>query len=108
MSDSYYKSSDQILVVNRDINVRSWESRRYIYVFDFEFRTMTVVNDYNTQKETSSTHPFPSLDQGLLREMRDKLVDLGGNPTPLSDDDAPKRAFVVPQPLRPSGKGPKP
>lgn len=106
MSDSYYKSSDQILVVNRDIYIRSWRS--YVYVFDFEFRIMTVVNDYNTQKESSTTHPFPALDQDLLREMRDKLVDLGGKPTPLPEHDAPRRPFVVPQPLRRPDQGPKP
>jgi hypothetical protein len=108
LSDSYYKSSDQILVVNRSVNLNDWSSRRYIYIFDFEFRTMTVVTDYASGREASETHPFPALDAGMLRRMHDKLVELGGHPAPLETDDDPRRAFVIPQPLKPAGKGFKP
>jgi hypothetical protein len=106
MSDSYFKSSDQILVVNRTVDITRWSNRQYIYIFDFEFRTMTVVTDYTSSREASETHPFPSLDQDMLRRMRDKLVDLGGHPTFDEAEPDPKRAFVVPKAL--GGKAPRP
>ncbi len=108
MSDSYFKSSDQILVVNRSIHISQWSTRSYVYIFDFEFRTMTVVTDYTSSKEASETHPFPSLDPGMLRAMHDKLTDLGGNPKPLEPEADAKRAFAAPLSLKKSSQGPKP
>ncbi|TAL28211.1 MAG: hypothetical protein EPN97_15265 [Alphaproteobacteria bacterium] len=98
MSDSYFKSSDQVLVVEHDVSVRRWDNaRRYIYVFDFEFRTMTAITDFNTSRERMEVHPFPGVDAGLLSRMRDKLVELGGDPMPLSDQ---KKKLPAPAPPR--------
>lgn len=108
MPDSFYKSSDQILVVNRTVNVTSWSTRQYIYMFDFEFRALTVITDYTSSKEASEVLPFPALDPETLRSMRDKLIDLGGNPKPLEPEADPKQAFVIPKPLRRNDNGPKP
>jgi hypothetical protein len=107
LGDSYYKSSDQILVVNRSVNISQWSTRSYLYIFDFEFRTMTAVTDYNSSREATETHPFPSLDPEMLRTMHDKLVNLGGNPKPLADEPDAKRAFAAPAGLRkPPGQKP--
>lgn len=108
MADTYYKSSDQILVVNRNIAVCSWDARPCMFLFDFEFRTLTVINEYNRKNESTSVHPFSALDPDMLQEMHDKLADLGGNPKPLGPVADPKRAFAVPQGLRRPTQGPKP
>ena len=81
MADSYFKSSDQVLVVQHDLIVSRWDSaRRYTYVFDFEFRMMTLLKDYGGARETAVVHPFPTLDPDVLQQMHDKLVELGGKP----------------------------
>jgi hypothetical protein len=101
MADSYYKSSDQVLVVEHDIRMRSSDwAKHFLYIFDFEFRTMTVVSHYNTTKEHAGTHPFPGLDHGLLARMREKLIELGGDPAPLTDE---KKKLPAPLPPRKDG-----
>lgn len=98
MADSYYKSSDQVLVVEHDVRIRSADwARHYTYVFDFEFRTMTVISGYSTAKEQTDVHLFPVVDPGLLMRMREKLVELGGDPAPLSDQ---KKKLPSPLPPR--------
>ncbi|MEZ0224178.1 MAG: hypothetical protein ACAH83_06480 [Alphaproteobacteria bacterium] len=105
MSDSYFKSSDQVLVVQHDLIVSRWDSaRRYTYVFDFEFRMMTVVTDYERAKEAIAVHPFPALDPDVLQKMHDKLVEMGGSPTPLGPVPHAKGAFAAPSPFhKPDG-----
>jgi hypothetical protein len=98
MADSYSKSSDQVLVVHHDISVRQWDSaRRYTYVFDFEFRLMTLVKDYGGTRETAVVHPFPTLDPDVIQKMHDKLEELGGKPLPLGPVPHAKGSFAAPR-----------
>ena len=108
LSDSYYKSSDQILVVNRQISMNSWSTRQSTCIFDFEFRTMTVITEAGSTRERIETFPFPALDPATLRGMRDKLTDLGGHPLPLGPEADPKRAFAAPATLRSAQENFKP
>ena len=109
VSDSYFKSSDQVLIVEHDVAFRRWDSpRRYVYAFDFEFRTMTVVTNLGTAKEAADVHPFPEVDAEVLQKMRDKLVELGGSPDPLGPVAHPKTAFAAPRALHKQDGGAKP
>jgi hypothetical protein len=105
MADSYFKSSDQVLVVHHDLTLSRWDSaRNYTYAFDFEFRMMTVVSDYGRAKEAIAVHPFPTLDPDLVQQMHDKLVELGGHPTPPGPVPHAKGAFAAPSPFhKPDG-----
>lgn len=99
MTDTYYKGSDQILTAEHSFKPRgqNWESLRiYTYIFDFEFRTMTVLRmEGSTQR--SDLHPFPALDQDVLERMREKLVELGGKPAPVSGPlDGSKKTLPPP------------
>lgn len=102
MSDRYYKTSDQILTVDHSFNPHvDWGNERtMVYIFDFEFRTMTVVhnyNDYNHTGENSSVHPFPAVDPVLLERMHAKLVEMGGKPDPASGPRETKPAIAAPR-----------
>jgi len=88
--DRYYKSSDQVLTVDRKLYLRGNSSgdyaRLFTYVFDFEFKTMSVIadseyRDLRTEKVT--TLPFSQVDEKLLADMHEKLMSLGGTPSPL-------------------------
>lgn len=85
--DAYYKSSPQVLSVERSVKLRNspWEDPRpYVYLFDFEFRTLTVVSRVGSTHEQTNIVPFADLDPEVLEKMRDKLVELGGKPDELS------------------------
>lgn len=102
MEDRYYKTSAQVLTVDRSFKPRGeWANDRLtVYIFDFEFRTMTVVtnfSDYNHQNEHSSVHPFPTVDPHLLERMREKLVALDGKPDPVSGPRETKPAIAAPR-----------
>lgn len=103
MTDSFYKVSDQMLTVDRRFKPRGrdWEdSVSFTYTFDFEFRTMTV-SRYQANTFTSDTHPFSAVDPEVLERMRDKLVELGGNPDPVSGPrDGGKKKLSNPPPGR--------
>lgn len=99
MADNYYKASDQILTVERSFKPRgqSWESTRaFMYIFDFEFKTMVFLTNTGSSHEQQSVHPFPALDAELLERMRDKLIELGGKPSPLTGDHV-KPALPAPR-----------
>lgn len=111
MTDNYFKASDQVLTVDRTFRPKfTWESPRiFTYIFDFEFKTMTVVTNYGSSStEKASVHPFPVVDKDLLERMRGKLVELGGNPAPLDHTSDQKTAFAAPAVLRRPGEGGKP
>jgi hypothetical protein len=103
--DRFYKSSDEVLTVDRMLKPKySFESPRVMtYIFDFEFRTMSVITGYGSAGENISVHPFPTVDPALLERMREKLVELGGNPPAAGPLPGVKTAFAAPQALR----GPK-
>lgn len=109
MPDKFYKSSDEVLTVDRMLKPKySFETPRTItYIFDFEFRTMTVMTAYGTAQERMSVHPFPTVDPALLDRMREKLVELGGNPPAAGPQPGVKAAFAAPKSLRNPGEGPK-
>lgn len=108
-NDSYYKSSEQILVVEHNVALRRWDARCYMYIFDFEFRTMTVIANYNNSaRESAAVHMFPAIDPDLLGKMHDKLVELGGSPLPLGPIADRKGAFAAPASLRKPEGGAKP
>lgn len=54
------------------------------YRYDFGLRLLTV--QYG---EAVSTHPFSALDRETLIELRDKLVELGGKPPELPQNENP-------------------
>lgn len=86
MTDNYYKASDQILTVDHRFKPRGrdWEdSITFTYIFDFEFRTLTV-SRYQANTFTNDTHPFSAVDEDVLARMRDKLIEMGGKPDPVS------------------------
>lgn len=103
MTDKYYKGSDQILTVEHTFKPRGyhWESdRTHTYIFDFEFRTMTVVRSEGNALK-SDLMPFPAVDPDVLERMRDKLVELGGNPDPVSGPrDGGKPSLKSPTPKK--------
>ena len=93
MADKYYKTSDQILLVDRIVSTpRGY--RRFEYFFDFEFRVMTM----SGQEGRSGVVPFTALDEEMLGDMHAKLVELGGRPRAL--EDAPEKPS-----LRPPARG---
>jgi len=100
--DRYYKSSDQILTVERSFKPRGdWsDDRRVVYIFDFEFRTMSVITNYSeySQKDEHSTVvPFSSADPAVLERMHDKLKSMGGKPDPVSGPRETKPALAQPR-----------
>lgn len=109
MESKYYKSDDQVLTVERGFRAKGfeWETPRvYTYIFDFEFRTMTVIQNYRGygtvagENERAQVIPFPAVDPEVLDRMRDKLVELGGRPGPVSGPPEGKPAMPAPQNFR--------
>lgn len=85
--ESYYKAAPQVLSVERYLQLRNnsmEDARAYVYLFDFEFRTLTVVSRVGSTHEQTNVVPFSTVDAEVLEKMRDKLVELGGRPDELS------------------------
>lgn len=100
MTDKYYKSSDQVLAVSHNYDPTGWGNTRYnTYIFDFEFRTMSVDAHSSQGTNTSTVMPFSQVDAEVLERMHAKLVELGGKPDPLPGTTVPKLS------ARPAAKG---
>lgn len=93
MADNgYYKSSDNVLAVEKSFHIPEsnfrFERKSYrktIYIFDFEFCTVTTLSrGAAVGSETAQVLPFSAMNENVLSDMREKLVELGGNPPPLS------------------------
>lgn len=90
----YYKSSDSVLAAEKSFHIPEHgfrfssdrkSHRKTIYIFDFEFRTVTTLSRGGTGGgEQAQVLPFSTMDQNVLEKMREKLVELGGDPPPLS------------------------
>jgi len=97
--DTFKKHDDQVLLMERSMSsyMRGPNlSLNCQYVFDFEFKILTaVLTDRNKEAQVI---PFSQLDPGMLEKMRDKLVELGGKPDPLTGDVLAKIRIVPPQP----------
>ncbi|MDE1151367.1 MAG: hypothetical protein PW788_02425 [Micavibrio sp.] len=111
--DRYYKASDQVLTTERQFNLRGAHddyARLFTYVFDFEFKTLTVLtnSEYRDLRgEKATTMPFSQVDEDVLAAMHAKLIDLGGNPSPLRAAPDLKPSLLAPaggiRPLRKDG-----
>lgn len=55
--------------------------------YDFLARSVTTVIIVRTGNDTSHVEAFSDVDCETLSYMRDKLIDLGGNPPPLPAPD---------------------
>lgn len=95
MSESlYYKSSDSVLAVEKSFHIPEKNFRfssdqkcfrKTIYIFDFEFRTVTTLSRSGVVAgETSQVLPFSAMDESVLAKMHEKLIELGGDPPQLS------------------------
>lgn len=92
MADEYYLSGDNVLAVEKSFNIPDGtfrfamgstrrDHRRNIYIFDFEFRTVTtLMRGGHGGKERTQIVPFSQMDDAVIAAMRDKLVELGGTP----------------------------
>jgi hypothetical protein len=102
MTDAY-KADDQVLVATRKVPGRkSYGSPRYLqYIYDFEFRTLAVtISQGNAASGSATVIPFSAVDEEVLVEMRDRLIELGGNPRPLfGEKTGLKRNFPAPKTL---------
>lgn len=88
----YYKSSDSVLAAEKSFHIPEHgfrfssdrkSHRKTVYIFDFEFRTVTTLSRGGSSEQTQVL-PFSAMDENVLTAMREKLVELGGNPPPLS------------------------
>ena len=110
MPDRHYKSSDQVLTVERLTKLRP--EQRYddseltsTLIFDFEFKTMLVISRVKSRSlgrsENTQLLPFSAVDDQLLQRMHQKLTDLGGAPDGLPLRDLkpllPAPASIAPQ-----------
>jgi len=102
MTDYFYKAGDQVLTVDHSFVVKNeWNAeRKFTYIFDFEYKTMTIITDFGTGAEKSAIHPFPTVDEALLVKMRDKLIGMGGKPDPLTGAPDAKPSLPIPAALR--------
>lgn len=85
----YYLSSENVLAVEKTFNLPEGsfrftgtrkDFRRNIYIFDFEFRTVTtLMRGGPGGKEASQIVPFSQMDEAVIAAMREKLVELGGS-----------------------------
>lgn len=93
MADTeYYKSSDTVLAVEKTFHIpensfrfdrKSY--RKTIYIFDFEFCTVTTLSRGGRGGgEEAQVLPFSAMGENVLTKMREKLLELGGNPPALS------------------------
>lgn len=90
----YYKSDDNVLAVEKKFGMPEGSFqfssnrevyRKTIYIFDFEFSTVTaLMHGARGGAEQSQVMPFSAMDDNVLTKMREKLVELGGNPPALS------------------------
>ena len=94
MADDYYLSSETVLAVERAYQLPEGsfrfaksssstrrDHRRNIYIFDFEFRTVTtLMRGGHGGKERTQIVPFSQMDDAVIAAMREKLVELGGKP----------------------------
>ena len=85
MTTSYNKGDDEVLTVQKEISLR-WSTKTMVYIFDFEFKTLNVVDYGNSASQYSSTVlPFAAVDPDMLETMHAKLTELGGHPRPLNN-----------------------
>jgi hypothetical protein len=84
---NYFLASESVLAVERTIRLpkpsfrfdREKDTRRHVYVYDFEFQTLTAsVNGASTTGEQISVIPFSAVDENVLLQMSEKLVEMGG------------------------------
>jgi|GEM_PF-2709776 len=85
---AYYLSGENVLAVEKSFHLPESnfryegtrkDFRRNIYLFDFEFRTVTVLSRGGPGgKEESQIIPFSQMDAAVVGAMREKLIELGG------------------------------
>jgi hypothetical protein len=96
MTAEYYLSGENVLAVEKPFHIPngsfrfagagSKDHRRSIYIFDFEFRTVTTLSRGGSGgKERAQVIPFSQMDDAVIAAMQEKLVALGGK---LPDDPA--------------------
>ena len=110
LATKYYKSTDQILTVDQDFTPRPGTGeygRIHTYIFDFEFRTLSVIENQKYGKaseEKLTLLPFSVVDEALLQKMHAKLINMGGKPEALPSPAAVKPQLPVPAAFRPEKK----
>lgn len=91
MAVEYYLSGENVLAVEKPFHIPSSsfrfasgsgkDHRRSIYIFDFEFRTVTTLSRGGPGGgEKAQVMPFSQMDDAVIAAMREKLVELGGKP----------------------------
>jgi hypothetical protein len=89
MADEYYLSGENVLAVDKAYQLPEGsfrfakssnrrDHRHNIYIFDFEFRTVTTLMRGGAgSKEHTQIVPFSQMDDAVIAAMREKLVALG-------------------------------
>lgn len=95
MTAEYYLSGENVLAVEKPYHLPKGsfrfalgdkDHRRSVYIFDFEFRTVTALSRGGQGgKERVQIIPFSQMDDAVIAAMQEKLVALGGK---LPDDPA--------------------
>jgi len=93
MNDSSFRISDQVLMQSRRqwFNMGGWSLQAdYQYLFDFEFRTLTVLYRDSQDRNNAQVMLFSQVERDMLEQAHDRLVELGGKPSPLSGETLSK------------------